>query len=330
MMRSTFALAIALLLSVPIASTPAFAAPPSSKGAPVGYESKWKEILAAEKAEEYERAIALLNEIPAEKLTVHARLKKADLMVRLGKFVEAEAVLSALVKSPAADSIRATVQSDLDDLHARMPKLTIRLAAGGAKDLWVTVDDEHVGPPVTIPINPGTHLVAASREGKEVFKQKVTLQDSQTLEVEIDASVAPLGAPVANVSVPTPTIAPSKPADEPAASSGLRRATPAFAIALVLAGGSVASFIVMSAAQRTTEANCATQHSFDCDSNAAGAGRIRTWETLGWVSAGLSVAAIGAGLVLWTTAGASKEKRTATAAPMIGASALGLSIAGQF
>jgi len=328
--NSIFAAVAAVVLTASISS----AAPSQQKGAPPGYEAKWKDVLAAEKAEEYERGLALLNEIPPDKQTIYTRLKRADLMVRLGKLVEAEAVLAALLKDPSADALRATVQSDIDDLHARMPRLTVRVADGGAKDLWVTVDGEHVGPPVTIPINPGTHLVIASRDGKEVFRQKVALQDSQTLEVEIDASVAPPAVPVATVSVPAPaaksttaTTAANN-SDEP--SSGLRRATPAFATALLFAGGSVASFIVMNAAQRSAEANCATQHALECDTNAAGSGKIRTWETLGWLSAGLSVAAIGTGIVLWTTADSGRQKKVGTAAPLIGAGTLGISLTGQF
>src|SRR5438093_7067806 len=63
-------------------------------------------------------------------------------------------------------------------------------------------------------MNPGTHLVSATRDGKEIFRQKVTLQDSQTLEVEIDTSLAPPAPPVANVSVP-PAAAKGPPAAVP-------------------------------------------------------------------------------------------------------------------
>jgi len=318
------------LLAVALATAPTLAGP-APKGAPSGYEAKFKAVVEAEKGQEYEKALGLLDEIPADKHNVYTRLKRATLLVRLGRFIEAEGMLSELMKDPKAEAIRGTVQGDLDDLRARMPKLTIRLAATGNSDAWVTVDDKPVGPPVTIPVNPGTHVVIAKRAGKEVFKQKVTLQDSQTLELEIDTSVAPPETPVASVSVPpSPMVKRTEsPPSEPASTWG--RAMPAFAVGLLFAGGSAASFVLMKGAQRSTEASCAAQHSLDCDLDAAGGGRIGTFETLGWLSGGLAVASIGVGVVLLAGPADKPAKRGGfVAKPLVAKGTFGFGFEGSF
>ncbi len=314
-----------LIIAASLATTPVFAGP-TPKGAPVGYESKFKAVVEAEKNEEYEKALALLDEIPAEKHNVYTRLKRATLLVRLGRFIEAEEILSTLMKDPKADAIRATVQGDLDDLRARMPKLTIRLSAKSKADAWVTVDDKPVGPPVTIPVNPGTHIVVAKRGDAEVFRQKVTLQDSQTLEVEIDTSMAP---PVGSVSAAktAPSAAPAS--SDPSTKSGGIGATPFFIGGGVLVVGSVVSFVLAKSAQSDVESNCSMQKTRACDTDLAGASRVRTWETVGWISGGLSLASIGVGIAILGSRGTESAKPTAMVTPMVG-STMGLSFEGRF
>lgn len=322
------------LLAISLVAAPVLAAGSAPKGAPPGYEAKYKAVADAEKNEEFEKALSLLDEIPADKQTVYSRLKRSGLLVRLGRFVEAEEILSDLLKDPKADAIREVVRGDLDDLRARMPKLTVRMAkAAEGGDLWVTLDGNHVGPPATVPVNPGTHVVAATRAGIEVYKQKITIQDSQSMEVEIEPSAAP-APPIGNVStVPTaPKAANGVEKDKPTSTTtpGYRRATPAFAVALVLAGGSVASFVIMTGAQRSLEVNCAAQPRHGCDVDTAGASRVRTWETLGWISGGLAVASVGVGIALWASGPADEKRAVAMVTPMVGSNVAGLGLNGRF
>lgn len=329
MVQMTSRLLLPALLTGLLATSAAFGAP-APKGAPAGYEEKYKAVVAAEKSEEYEKALALLDEIPAEKQNVYTRLKRSSLLVRLGRFVEAEEMLSALQKDPKADAIRDVVRGDLEDLRARMPKLSVRTAKAKDSDLWVTLDGNHIGPPVTVPVNPGTHVVAATRGGVEVFRQKITIQDSQSIDVEIEPTPAP-GPTIGNVSVPaTPKPKPTDTDAHETASPGLRRAAPAFAVGVLFVGGAVASFAIMSAAQTNLEANCAAQPRHGCDTDAAGAGRVRTWETLGWVSTGLAVASVGVGVTLWLSAPSAAEKRTVSLSPAIGGGFAGLNFQGSF
>lgn len=316
---------LALILAVSFATAPVLAGP-APKGAPAGYESKFKAVVEAEKNEEYEKALGLLDEIPPDKHNVYTRLKRATLLVRLGRFIEAEEILSTLMKDPKADAIRATIQGDLDDLRARMPKLTIRLSAKSKSDAWVTVDDKPVGPPVTIPLNPGTHVVIAKRGDVEVFRQKVTLQDSQTLEVEIDTSIAP---PVGSVSAAKTAPTPAPASSDHSAKSGGIGATPFFIGGGVLVVGSVVSFVLAKSAQASVEAECASQIRFGCDVDAAGASSVRTWETIGWVSGGLAIGAIGVGVVLLSAGKSEKSAAAATVRPLIGTTT-GFAIEGRF
>lgn len=322
--------AFTVALAFALVANNAVAAPPAPKGAPPGYEAKFKAVVEAEKSEEYEKALTLLDEIPQEKHNVYTRLKRASLLVRLGRFTEAEELLSQLLKDPKADPIRDVVKGDLDDLRARMPKLTIRLSAKSKPDAWVTVDDKPVGPPVTVPLNPGTHTVIAKRGDVEVFRQNVTIQDSQTLEVEIDTSIAP---PVGNVSAtktspaPTLTTASAKPVVTETGDKKMG-GLPFFIAGGVLAAGSVTSFLLTKSAQSDLEANCTAQRTHTCDTDAAGAGKVRTWQTVGWVTGGLALASIGVGIVFG--ARSAPESHAATVTPVVGSSTVGFSVAGRF
>jgi len=323
-----------LTLAVSLATAPAVAGPApkgTPKGAPAGYEAKFRAVVEAEASEEYEKALSLLDEIPLEKHNVYTRLRRATLLVRLGRFIEAEDMLSALMKDPKADAIRATIEGDLDDLRARMPKLTVRLSATSKADAWVTVDDKPVGPPVTIPLDPGTHVVVAKRNDVEVFRQKVTLQDSQSLEVEIDTSIAPT---VGSVSAAKPAAAPalaSVPIRDAAPKPTTSRlsATPFFVVGGVLGVGSVISFVLANGAQVALESNCAVQATPRCDKDSAGVSLMRTWETIGWISGGISLASIGVGIVVLGTRTSDSAKTTAVATPLVGPT-MGLSLGGTF
>src|SRR5262245_6387395 len=117
-MKRTSSKSLAAIFAVAsLACGSALAAPPKIQGAPSGWEDHYRHVIEAERDEEYEKALALLDQIPVEKQNIYTRLKHSGLLVRLGRFIEAEAILSALLKDPAADAIRATVLSDLDDVR---------------------------------------------------------------------------------------------------------------------------------------------------------------------------------------------------------------------
>jgi hypothetical protein len=288
-------LTVALLVaSLGLASLPTFAASLA--------EEKNAAALQAMKDKDFERALKILREIPPGERTVFVRLRITTCLVRLGKFREAEELLTELVKDPAAEAVRETAQSDLDDLRARLPKLTVRLATGSPADVWVTVDGVHVGPPVTIPLDPGTHNILATRNGKDVFKQKVTLQDSQTLEVEIDTSIVPPEAPVAHVSVPA-TPAPAK-HDEVAPEKSNQKTWGWIAIG---AGGAFGALALVSHLQSNSAADdyrttCQSDPTYLRACPEDGKSKVRTWETLRWTSGVAAVIGIGVGVTLLVTA----------------------------
>jgi hypothetical protein len=297
---------------------------------PTETQAKYKAGLQAEADHDYERALATYEEIPAAERTVLVRLHIASMKVRLGRFTEAEELLAALAKDPAASAVRETALGDLADLRARMPRLTVTVASGVGVDLWVTVDDKHVGPPTTLALNPGAHVVIATRAGVEVFRQKVTLLDSQTLEVEIDDRAAPSTAPVGHVSVPssTPTGATDRLAGGDASRSGLSRAAPFLVGAGVLGLTSGTAFLLARSQSIVVRESCAAQPSYDCDLETAGSGRVRTWQTVGWIGAGAALASAGLGVVLWLTT--PESGKSVAVIPTFGRDTASIRIEGRF
>jgi hypothetical protein len=274
---------------------------PSATAAPQALDPRYKAGLAAEAEQDFERALAIYEAIPVGERTIFTRLHIATCKVRLGRFVDAEADLTNLVQDPAASVVRETAQSDLADLRARMPRLTIRMAAGSSSDVWITVDGKPVGPPVTIPLDPGQHQVVGTRAGVEVYRQKVALQDSQAVEVEVEvaaAANAPVAAAVGSVETTAPrrdALGPQRFEDRP---HPMRRwAVPAFTSGAALAVLSGVSFVLVLRAQNDLKTGCGAQDTPLCDTDAAGAGRLRTFETIGWISGGAAVASLSLGAV---------------------------------
>jgi hypothetical protein len=79
----------------------------------------------------------------------------------------------------------------------------------------------------------------------------------------------------------------------------------------VLVVGSVVSFVLASSAQSTLKDNCSAQTSVTCDEDAAGASKVKTWQTIGWISGGLAIASLGVGIAIGAT---SKEQPKTMAA----------------
>jgi len=91
------------------------------------------------------------------------------------------------------------------------------------------------------------------------------------------------------------------------------------------------SFLVAKSAQTTVRENCHAQTGPSCDGDAAGASKIRTWETIGWVAGGLGLAGVGVGILLSTRGAADDAKPTALLrVRSLGTGSVGLSWEGRF
>jgi hypothetical protein len=88
----------------------------------------------------------------------------------------------------------------------------------------------------------------------------------------------------------------------------------------------------MRSAKTSVEADCRNQLVVDCDTSAAGGGKVRTWETLAWVAGGLSVVSVGVGVTLLVTTPTAKEapKSSAAVAPVVAPGFAGVRFEGRF
>lgn len=172
------------------------------------------------------------------------------------------------------------------------------------------MDGSEVQPPIEHRVNPGEHAILAKRGEAVVYERRVTLPESASVEVEIDAPTtlppsAPKTVPASNPDVLAPH------------SSGMSP-LPFYIGGGVLAAGAIVSFVIASSVKDSVADNCAAQRSLTCNVDEAGGSRVRTWETVGWLSGGLAVAAVGVGIVIHARGG-SKPSATSVVRPSVGA-----------
>ncbi len=206
-MRWLFLLMVgcAVLLGSPLASAQSSDAARSASARAL-FEEGVKNADAAqwsEAADRFQRALTL-RDSPVIRYNLAAALSE------LGRLVESSELLRQVERDPAAEAqLREDARTKLNAVSARIGKLTIEL---DKPDETVSVMlDEHplnaamIG--VAIPSDPGEHDVRASRHGKAIDEQHVTLGDGAAERVvlsttqvatpaEAAATLVPVGAPV--------------------------------------------------------------------------------------------------------------------------------------
>lgn len=235
-------------------------------------------------------ALSSFESIPEAKRDFNARLHIASCKKKLGRLLEAERDYESIRTDPKADAATVdTAASDLEDLRPRIPKLVVKLSAA-TKEVAVAIDGHPSKVPVTVTVNPGTHSVIATRNDSVVFKREVTLAESTTIEVEVDAP-APASAPV--VSEPPPV------KRDPAPVSSAQKTWGWIGIGTSVAFGAAA------VGAWVYSGSLADDYKNECLGGACDKSKespIRTWETLSFVSAGVAVVAVGVGVTLLITA----------------------------
>lgn len=285
--------------------------------APTAAEASYKKGVKLEAAGDVAAALAEFESTPAEKRDVATRVHIASCKRKLGRLLDARADLDALLATSALDeSWRETIKSDLDVLDERIP--VIRITSARA-DSTIAVDGRLVEPGV-VRVNPGEHVVTATRGSERVFERRVTLAEGASVDITIDPGPAPVATPsvVAPVSAPVPS---------ERAPSAFGHALPFFIGGVVLAGGFVVTRVMAGHAKDDVANNCLSQHALECDSAAAGGGRVRTYEALSWTSAALSLTAFAVGTVVYIKS--RQTERTAWVAPTLGQYA-GITLGGSF
>ncbi len=235
-------------------------------------------------------ALASFESIPAEKRDFNAKLHIASCKKKLGRMLEAERDYEAIRTDPKADSATVdTAASDLEDLRPRIPRLVVKLTPA-TRDVAVTVDGGEAKLPLTLSVNPGLHTVVATRAGEVAFKREVTLSESTTIEVLVDAP-----SPSAPAVVTAPVVRDAPP---PSSSSSQRTwGWIGVGTGVAFGGAALGAWLY--------SGSLASSYREDCAAGPCDKGRetpIRTWETVSFVAVGAAVVTAGVGVTLLLTA----------------------------
>ena len=173
-------LACLLAVSLTLGSLPALAQGPDP----------YKTGVKLENSGDLVGALAAFESIPEAKRDFNTRLHIAGVREKLGRYLEAEKDYEAIRTDPKADAATVdTAAAALQDLRARIPKLVVKVTAA-TTGVKVSLDGKEITHPATTAVNPGTHVVVATRGTEQVFKREVTIAESTTLEVLVDAPAA--------------------------------------------------------------------------------------------------------------------------------------------
>lgn len=280
------------MLALSLAATSALAQPSDA----------YKKGVKLENAGDLVSALASFESIPEAKRDFNGRLHIATCKKKLGRLLEAERDYEAIRTDPKADQATIdTAASDLEDLRPRIPKLVVKLTPA-TRDVKVTIDGHDATMPSTVTVNPGTHSVVAMRGEDVVFKRDVTMTESMTIEVAVDA-------PAPSVATPVVAVAPKRDlASAPEVSSSQKTwGWIGVGTGVVFAGAAVGAWAY--------SGSLANQYLEECNAGPCDKAKespIRTWETLTFVSAGIAVVGAAVGVTLLLTA--PKERSVSVAA----------------
>lgn len=229
-------------------------------------------------------------------------------------------------------------------LEPRLPRLVIRLSAGGdVPGLAVSRDDDAVSPALfdtEIYVDPGEHRITAVAPGRERFTVTVTARVREQVVVAIPV-LSPLasGDGEASGGVPAPVSASASDSDRASAADGRKRRV----LGLGLGGGGIA--LLAGSAGFALAARSAWDDAFDSGECArdmlvctpAGQERAdaaRTRALVADIFAGAGVALVVTGAVLYLTAPSADDaparERAAGVRPVLAPGAVGLEVTGSF
>lgn len=250
-----------------------------------------------------------------------------------------ESISRAEKATPPRKDRKEMATKGIADVEKHLSYVTIEVKAEArAAGLEVKLDGEKVVDGMfgtAMPIDPGSHTLSASAPNKKPWETTfsiATTAEKKAVEVAKleDVPASPTTAPTAPAPAPSGTSPSKDVAPQPPAPAG----TPTIAyVALgagaLFIGGAVFSRIKMGSELDDYRARCADQLTVVCD-DPDGRSRVRTWETLSWVSGGVGLAALGVGVALIVTAPRGEKKAAVTASPATLAGGPGLMISGAF
>jgi hypothetical protein len=159
----------------------------------------FEEGLRFVEGQQWQEAADRFGRVLAIRASATVSYNYASALVHLGHMVEASRALRGVAADPAASrEVVEAARTLLAEVEPRIGQLTVRLR-GDVSNVSVTIDDKplpegSIGIPV--PLDPGQHIVRATRGGLPLARRAVDVTDgSPLLNVTID--VVPLPATVA-------------------------------------------------------------------------------------------------------------------------------------
>lgn len=290
----------------------------SAAAGPYKHETEYKAAVKTEVSGDVAGALKMFEAIPASERDIATHVHIASCKRKLKRFVDADRDLEATLKLPGVDDAwRDTIASD----RAMLEEQIARLAITAPADVVVAVDGAAADLSSEVRVDPGPHVVVATRNGVKVFEKTIDATPGKRVPLVIEIAGAPAPPPSSAPVVETPAAQPS---------AGLP-AWPFFVAGGVFAGGFVGARVLAASTAKDVASACAAQHGLVCDEDAAGAGRVRTYDTLSIVAGVGALAAVGVGVALIVASPSSKSpsKPSAAIAPTIG-SVNGLLLQGSF
>lgn len=261
---------------------------------------KFQRALELKQARNYGGALKLFREVGQIKMTPQVRYHIASCEEKLGQLVAALGGYElALAQSDGMQpDFIAEVQTSVDDLRGRIPKLVIERGEGAeaaAVELdGVALGDSSIGQET--PLNPGPHTVTATAPGYEPYHQTVNVSEGSLETLSITLTPLPEGS------------------KEPTPGGGAEDDGPHFGklpfivggagIGVAVIGGVFLGLSQSKVAKLKSDDYCGSD--LDC-SDLEGADRAEaeklnkgahSMETVGWIGVGVGVAALATGTVL--------------------------------
>jgi hypothetical protein len=298
----------AVLMGAVILAAPAARAQTPSKDDLDRARALFREGVAAQAAENWALALQKYNQVIKVKLTAQVAFNIAECESKLGKLTEAlgnyriAQTQAEGEKDKSAQTVAQQVGSRIEDLDARIPKLTVKRGKG-ADAATIELDGTELGPAqigAVMSVDPGPHVVVGHIGPKEYVRETVTLveKDNKTFVVKID-----LPAPVAVVTPPVDTEPPPPPPPQKSKVPGI----------VLTAGGGVllvtglAMFGPRQSAISQLQKDCHTDgHCPTNDASVASSGKLYTGLTEVFVPVGTAAAVVG--IVLLVKSAPPKDK----------------------
>jgi hypothetical protein len=204
----------AALLGAAMLAAPAARAQQPSKDDLDRARTLFREGIALQAANNCAAALTKYMAVIKVKSTPQVAFNIAECEERLGHLAEALGNYRIAASQAEGDKGAATVLKEvgarIDDLDARIPKLTVKRGKG-AESATIELDGQELGQPqfgAAMPVDPGPHVIVGRIGDKEYVRETLTLaeKDQKTFVVKIDVPKPPptVVAPPVDTEPPPP------------------------------------------------------------------------------------------------------------------------------